>query len=178
MLQDRIAKRYAKSLFDLAQERNILEQVKQDFDMLDRLYHESADLRMLLRSPIIPSRKKWAILEKLLRGKVSEPVLQFIEIINRKGREGLLDALWAEFVVLYNRYKNITVVHLRSAAPFSDAARQTLTTRVADALKTQVQLKETVDPELIGGFAVQIEQRLFDGTVAAALQQVKREFAL
>jgi F-type H+-transporting ATPase subunit delta len=60
----------------------------------------------------------------------------------------------------------------------SDAARQTLTTRVADALKTQVQLKETVDPELIGGFAVQIEQRLFDGTVAAALQQVKREFAL
>ncbi|MBX3101258.1 MAG: ATP synthase F1 subunit delta [Bacteroidetes bacterium] len=178
MLQDRIAKRYAKSLFDLALEKNILEEVKKDFDMLDNLYHQSADLRMLLRSPIIASSHKWAILSKLLKGKVSEPVLQFIEIINRKGREGLLDNLWQEFTALYNSYKNITVVNLRTAMEFSAPAREALTRKIADALKTHVELKETVEPELIGGFAFQIDQRLYDGSVAAALQKVKREFSL
>jgi len=117
MLQDRIAHRYAKSLFELALEKDILEQVKDDLQALDDLFHKSYDLRVLLRSPVITSRKKWAVLNQLLKAKLSDTVFQFLHILTLKGREALLDFVWNEFEKLYNAHKNITVVQVQTAVP-------------------------------------------------------------
>lgn len=178
MLQDRIAYRYAKALFELAKEKNQLEQIKDDFLGLDKLYHSSADLRMLLRSPVITSRQKWTIFGQLLNGKVSQPVYQFMEIMTNKGREELLDEVWKAFLELYNVHKNITVAHVKTAIALSPQDRQALVGAIEDQLKTTVDLKETVEEDLIAGFELKIGHKLYDGTVANALRKIKREFAL
>ncbi|MCE3008827.1 MAG: ATP synthase F1 subunit delta [Bacteroidetes bacterium] len=178
MLQDRIAHRYAKSLFELALEKDILEQVKDDLQALDDLFHKSYDLRVLLRSPVITSRKKWAVLNQLLKAKLSDTVFQFLHILTLKGREALLDFVWNEFEKLYNAHKNITVVQVQTAVPLEVVDRQQLIRTLEAQLDTQVDLKEAVDPELIAGLELRIGHKLYDGTIANALRKIKQELVL
>ena len=70
MSDSRVAKRYAKPLLQLADERGKLDAVKQDLEMFVSLCEESRDLSNMLKSPIIPHLKKLSILEAVFKGKV------------------------------------------------------------------------------------------------------------
>jgi len=86
----RIAGRYAKSLLDLAQDANKLDRVKADMDGFAEAV-AVRDLKMMLKSPIITTDKKRAVIKEIFGGKVDELTMAFLNIVLTKGREAKLE---------------------------------------------------------------------------------------
>ena len=107
MLDTKVARRYAKSLLDLAKEKGELEGVNNDMKLLAQVCSSNHDLRLLLGRPIISSDKKLSVLKRVFSNKISALSMSFFDVISRKGRESYLEVIAIEFTRLYKEYKGI-----------------------------------------------------------------------
>ena len=87
MLSPRLASRYAKSILNLAKERGVMDDVVKDMRLLEETLGASKDLRIMLKSPVIPSDKKEGVIQTLFADKLSEVTYKFIHLLVVKGRE-------------------------------------------------------------------------------------------
>ena len=176
MIESKVARRYAKSLLGLAQERQIVDKVYADMERVHATCQASREFVLLMRNPIVQSDKKEAVV-KALFAKDLDPVSNaFIDIIIRKGREGYLDGIAAEYVKLYKAMKGIVTARLSTASLLDASSRQTILQLVQAAKGEQVEITEKVDPSLIGGFVLTIGDQQFDTSVSRKLRQLKNEF--
>jgi F-type H+-transporting ATPase subunit delta len=177
MSVQRIASRYAKSLLDLAVEQGKLETLAKDIEVF-RSLAANRDFYLLLKSPIIKGDKKMQILKAVFEGKLDPMMMAFLDILVRKGREGYLPEIAGAFTEQYKRLKKISNVKLTTAAPLSEEALAQILKKLRDSGATdeQVELTIVVDPSLIGGFIIELEDKLYDTSVSNKLENLKREF--
>lgn len=174
----RIAARYAKSLLDLAQEQGKLDTILGDIQAFKGAT-EQRDFFLLLKSPIVNPDKKGKILQEIFGGKFDELSMAFINIVLRKGREGYLPDIAKEFLVQYNALNKISTVKLTTAAPVTEASLAAIKTQLQGSSKTasNIEIETAVDPELIGGFVIEFDDKLYDASVAHKLAQLKKGFS-
>lgn len=176
MENERVAKRYAKSIFGLSKEKNLLETIHKDFAHIRTLVRESKEFRLLIQSPIINSLKKLEVIKKTFSNHFHTLTLTFMDIIFKRHREALLPFVAEEFTKLYQKENNITEVLLISAAPLSEEFVQQIKNKVESKLKTQVVFKYKIEPEIIGGFVLRFDGKEYDGSIASKLRKLKRQF--
>ena len=176
MSDTRVASRYAKSLLDLAQEKGMLEQVRQDMLLLDKTVQQNHDYRLMLKNPIIKHDKKLAILKAIFNGKVTDMTSLFLEIITKKNREAVLESMPAEFEKQYNLKNNIQKATITTAVPLDGKLREEFSVLVAKKTGKTIQLEEKVDPSLIGGFVLTIGDQQFDDSIKSSLQRLRNKF--
>ena len=104
MKDTRVALRYAKSLISLAEERQVLEQVKEDMLTIKLVCEENNDFTNMLKNPIVKGGMKSAVVNKIFATKVCELGLAFINIVTDKKREAILGAIAESFIMLYNKF--------------------------------------------------------------------------
>ena len=177
MKETRVALRYAKSLISLAEERNIIELVKEDMQTVLSVCEESEAFTNMLKSPIVKADRKSAILNEIFSKEVCDLSLAFLNIVVEKRREPILAAIASSFMDLYNESKKIVKATVVTAITITD----TIKTQVLAQLKlvagdSEVLLEERVDETIIGGFVLRIGGREFNASIANKLQQLKREF--
>lgn len=170
----KVASRYAKSLIDLAKEQGNLDAVKSDMEQIAAVIKSSTELQAVLSNPIIKTDKKQSILTSLFGGKVRPEILNFFEIMVRKGRSGLIYATALEFVEEYNEIKGIVNAEVTSATLLSAENFEALKTTIAQQINAQVILTNKVDPALIGGFVVKVGDRQVDVSLAGKLNKLER----
>lgn len=173
----RIASRYAKSLLDLSQETKNLDTVYEDMKSLQNAV-ENRDLYLMLKSPIINARKKKDIVQKIFGAGFDKMTMGFMNIIITKGREAYIPEISNEFVAQYNDLKSISTAILTSAAPLSEAALESIKAKLLESNITNesVQISTKVDPEILGGFIIEIGDKLYDASVAHKLETLKKKF--
>ena len=169
----RIASRYAKSLIELSKEKNQLDAAFADIKSLDNVFESSRELRLLFKSPIIPTDNKLSIAEKLFKGKISDLVYQFVVLLIKKKREAFLHEIASSFIEQFNSIKGITPVKLQSAVKL-DAQ---LVKSMIDNLKKKENLKEVVvteelDESIIGGFVLTYGDKMVDTSISRKLHQL------
>lgn len=173
----RVAQRYAKSLLGLAIERNQLEDAKNEMALIQDTIIASKELQALLASPIINTDKKVAILNEVFAGKIGELTFGFMKIITEKRRESLLQEIAQAFVAQYNKEKGIHVATITAASPLDENTRKALTDKIQSVTGGTVQIIEEVNPDLIGGFVLHVDNKQFNGSLAHQIKQLRREFS-
>ena len=156
----KLAGRYAKSLIDLAKERNQVEAIYNDALYFNAIA-ENNDFAVMMRSPVIPVDKKQTIFQAIFGNKVSDITTSFFKIVISKGRESFLKEIMNEVINQYNELKGITKVHFTSA--------------VSSTLKN-VDLTTKVDEKLIGGFVLEFDNNIFDSSVLKDLNDIRKQF--
>jgi F-type H+-transporting ATPase subunit delta len=172
----KVATRYAKSLIDLAEEQNLLEEVKTDMVLFVQTLKANSTLNAVLKNPIVSPQKKAIILATIFTGKVQSDTLSFFKVMVDKMRSGILYDTAKEFEAQYNLKKNIVKAVIVSAVPLSDINRAEAVEIVKKATSGEVLLEEKVDPKLIGGFILTVGDRQFDTSIASTLNKLKRGF--
>lgn len=170
------ANRYAKSLLDLSVEQGKLEEVYKDMDSVAKTLAGSRDLMVMLKSPVIKPESKSKVLTEVFSGNVGEMTFKFIALITEKGRESLLGGIASAFVLQYKAFKNISQAEVISAAPLDGESKtkvEALLQKLAPGLS---ELKESIDPELIGGFVIKVGDQMIDASVSTQLRELRREF--
>jgi len=177
MPNPRLATRYAKSLIDLAKERNQLEAVYNDMLFLQALCKVSRDFSNLLRSPVVKPDKKEAIVTAVTKGKIGELTAAFNKLLINKGRESNLPEITVAFIDQYKQLKDIHTVKLTTAAPVSEEIKKQLISRIQSQTNmSNIDLETEVDEELIGGFVLEIGDQLVDASILYDLNKIKKQF--
>jgi len=177
MLNPRVASRYAKSLLDLAVEQGQLERVHADMLYLQQLTNGSRDFLNLLRSPVIKADTKIRTINAVTAGKVSDLTTAFIQLMTSKAREAVLPEIITSFINQYKERKGIKTVRLTTAVPVSESLKNEIINQVKKSGGfDNLELLETVDPNIIGGFVLQAGDKLIDASIAYDLRNISRQF--
>lgn len=175
----RIASRYAKSLIDLAQEKGNLDRVLEDIKYFQAVCEENGEFLRLLKSPIVSGSKKGNIFKAIFSERFDEVSNSFLAILLRKGREFYLPEIADEFMEQYRKLNNITNVKVTTAVKLSDDALAGIKKKLEEssATSSNIEITTAVNADLIGGFVIEFEDRLFDSSVAHQLEQLRKEFS-
>lgn len=177
MPNPRLATRYAKSLIDLANEKGELEKIYADMQWLLAVTKSNRDFVNLLRSPIIKGDTKKKIVDAVIGGQLSSITSSFITLLIKKGRESNLPEIVPAFIAQYKEQKNIQIVKLTTAVPVNDAVKKAITEQVKKSSGFEhIELEEKVDKDIIGGFVLQVGDKLVDASVAYDLRAIARQF--
>jgi F-type H+-transporting ATPase subunit delta len=177
MADSKAVSRYVKSLLDLAVERGVLEQVHQDMKAFDKVLSENRALVTTLRSPIIKHYKKKNILDALFGDRFNVLTLSFFRIITEKNREKLLPMIAQEFHNAYNEHEGIGKASVVTATPLDQELREEIIALAKKVVgKSSVELKEEVDPSIIGGFILNAGSQQIDSSIKHKLKIVQLNF--
>ncbi len=146
--------------------------------MFSKIVDENRSFALMLRNPIIKHDKKRDVLEKIFKGKVHSLTMSIFDIITKKNREPLLPSIAKEFHNAYNEYKGVGKATVVTATPL-DAKLRTEFEQMVKSLseKKQVELIESVDPDMIGGFVLNIGDRQIDASIKNKLKALQVKFS-
>jgi F-type H+-transporting ATPase subunit delta len=173
MNEGKISVRYAKALFLSAVEKKLLENVYRDMLFIAEVC-KLGQLREVLDSPIIFPSKKKKILHGILEKEVEGITMSLIDLLVLNGRESFLPAVARVFRDDTLRYRGITETYLTTAVPVNDRIKKQITELVSSVFKTKVELKETVDKEIIGGFILKVDDNYIDASVRNKLRKISK----
>ncbi len=177
MNNPRLAVRYAKSLLDLAVEKDQLDVVYNDIKLLQSICKSNPDFITLLNSPIISEHKKNSIIDAVTVGKLSAITTAFIKLLGVKSRESNLPEIVTAFLEQYNTVRQIHKVKLTTAIPINDELKNSFLKKIKASNNIEnIELETTVDDKIIGGFVFEMEGRLVDASVSRDLKDVKKQF--
>lgn len=169
-----VGRRYAKALLDLAREQGQLDAVLRDVGALSDAWKTSAELREVVRNPVLPRPALKGMVEVLMEKMgVSTLVRNTVKLLADKGRlsslEDVLHALEQSAEAETGRVR----VEVTSARPLSDAYYTQLSEKLQRVTDRQVVLVKKQDPSLIGGVVTRVGDLVFDGSLSNRLSELK-----
>lgn len=177
MLNPRLAGRYAKSIIDLAVERDQLEVVYNDMQYLQAVCKASREFVILLKSPVVSIDRKNSAITAVTTGRISELTAAFNRLLINKNREFYLPEIVNAFIDQYNAIKGIHRVRLTTAAPVSDEVKKAIVSKITKETSLEhIELESVVKEEIIGGFILEFNNNLVNVSVQRDLRDLKTQF--
>lgn len=174
----KVASRYAKALLELSVEKNVLEAVISDFKTLLSITEQNREVGLTLGSPIVNYDKKFNILKALLGKSANTITLSFFDLVTRKKRSNVLIATSKEFLRQYNDFKGIQVAEVTTTLPLTDDLRKQIIEVVKEISGLdKVELIEKIDKDLIAGFVLKVNDKLWDDSLSGKLRKLRMQFA-
>ncbi|MCU0417942.1 MAG: ATP synthase F1 subunit delta [Cytophagaceae bacterium] len=174
MKEQRVAARYAKSLLDLAAEYNLLEQVYQDMKGVLHICTIEPLFVTVMHNPIVAEGKKQAILTQLFQGRIQDISLRLLLLMARKKREAIVKEIAQEFILLYQAKVGIVQAEVITVEPLTDSQRENFISMVRRDGQTRVELTETINASIVGGFILKIGDKQVDQSIASKLTKLKQ----
>jgi F-type H+-transporting ATPase subunit delta len=172
--RDTAARRYAEAAFEVAMRDGTLERWRDELDLAASVAGDERALRVLA-NPAISADRRASALVAMLGGRVSDPVLNLIRLLLRRGRIEQLPRVAAEFRRLDDDRQGITHATATSATALTPDEVRELTQRLEQSTGGRIALDVQVDPDLLGGLVVRVGDRLIDGSVRGRLERLRNQ---
>lgn len=176
MHNSQVNTRYARALYLLADEKNILESVRKDMDTIIQLMLENKEIEELLDHPVIKSSKKQQILHDIFKDNVSDETMSFINLTIKNRREKHLKNICRDFISTYKKKRGIRTAVLTTSFSLSRTHEEKIKKQIENAFKSPVELDTKVDKSIIGGMLIQVDDKQLDLSVARQIQELKEQF--
>jgi F-type H+-transporting ATPase subunit delta len=169
-----LAGRYAKALFELADEKQELDAVAGDLRSVQELIDASSDLRTAISSPLIPREAQGrAVAEVLTQAGIGETVRNFVGVVANHRRLFALPGMIRGYLAELARRRGEATARVVSARPLGEGQANAVTESLKKAMGAKVAVDFSVDPALIGGLVVHVGSRMIDSSVRTRLQKLQ-----
>lgn len=172
-----VAPRYAKALFALAKEGQVLERTA---DEMSRLVAVTDDplLKPVLSSPLLSAARRRELARTLAHElQLSDLLTRFLGLLADHQRLGELPAMSEHFQRLLDREFGRVRITIRSATPLDPTQHDQLVAAFAQVTGKQVLPNVMVDGDLLGGVIVEVEGKVYDGSVRTQLDRLVKELS-
>ncbi len=115
MADYKVSMRYATSLIGLAVEKNMMDTISGDIELILSAMQQSRELAKALKNPVIRPETKVVILDEIFKSKVNAETMHFVRFLVKKGRENLLQEIAEKFLELRDERAGIVNVNIRTA---------------------------------------------------------------
>jgi F-type H+-transporting ATPase subunit delta len=168
------AKRYAKAVFDLASEAGELDKITDEFRAISALVDGHAELKLALTNPLVDPAQRKALIKTILdRLNVSQLTKNAVLLITDHRRSDVLGQIAVELARLSHEKAGRIQAEVISAQPLSEAQYQRVSAALEKWTGRKISLTRKVDANLIGGVVVRVGDRVFDGSVATRLRELR-----
>lgn len=175
MSQSVAAQRYAQALFELAQKNGQTGQIQADLLELKKVFQTNKELGQLLDSPRLKTAKKKELLADLFKG-ANQLILNTLFVMLDKKRIDEVVNLVDEFTAYSNDAAGIAETKVYSTRLLTADESQAISTAFAQKIgKQALRIENIIDPSLLGGIRLQIGNIIYDSSVSAKLERLKRD---
>lgn len=169
-----VARVYAEAAWNLAGKTDSAEEFVEEYDSFIRdLVDKNASFDRFLSIPTISRDQRQGVLERTLRGKMSDLLLNFLLTLNRHDRLGLVRACQDALHELLDGKKGAVTVQVRSAVPLSQDLQDAVEAVVREKFNVVPRLSLAVDPDLLGGLWIRVGDTILDRTLRTNLRKLR-----
>lgn len=173
----RAAIRYAKAVLQQASESNTQEVVFGDMQSVYHTIQNSRDLQLALQSPVIMEEDKRKVLLDIFKDQ-GELMHSMINVLVNNKRASILAEVSKSYIELYQEQQGVKDVTVITAISLTDAMEKKVMAKVKELTGSDsVNLKNIIDPKILGGFVLRIGDVQYNASIANQLGNLKREFS-
>ena len=176
MKNSKTANRYAKALLELSLEKGNLDAVNGNMQVLSDTINESADLRSLIKNPTVKEEEKNTIFTALFGKTFDADTMNFISLLTKNKRTEILPEITQQFITQYRANKNIVTAEVTSATELDEEQKKSIIALLKH--DGEVEMVETINPALIGGFIVKVGDKQIDASIATKFKNLRKEISL
>ena len=175
MENNKVALRYARALFDSTPDT--IDAVYTDLQQIADAFSSNNDLPSFMENPGIPQAEKLGIIDSQFKG-LNPWVNKLVKLLIENRRVGALPMIATSLRDQINTRDNVALAEVVTAVELDDE----LKTRVRQGLEktlgfSRVELETRVDPGLLGGVVVKVQDRIIDGSYIGRLEDLRKQVA-
>jgi F-type H+-transporting ATPase subunit delta len=141
---------------------------------LHNLILENRELSMLFKSPVIKKIPKASVIKKIFSKKIDALLLNFMILLIKNGRENFADDILKTFLEIIDRKKGIIKPVFTTAVELKETERKNIKKRIDDVTRKNSMTVYNLNPELLGGFTVRIDDTVYDGSIKRQLELMRK----
>ena len=173
-MQSRAAIRYAKAMYDIANEENSINEVYKDMNFINELNSGSLEFKNLLSNSQINFKDKKKLILSLIK-QSNALTEKLIDLLIHNKRVKIIGDIASSFIQLYNKYNNIKEATIITASPINNELESKILSMINIKDAKSVNLTNVVNPNIIGGFIIRFDGKEYNASVKQNLNNLKTE---
>jgi F-type H+-transporting ATPase subunit delta len=173
---EEIAEVYARALFEVSREKDVLDRVHDELGEFADALSENRELQVFLFSPYFSSEEKKEGVRRIV-SDADERLLNFLELLAERHRMPALFRIRRNFDGMWAEENKLLPVIVTSAVDLDESLVQDIGNRIEEQTGRRVELSSNVDPDVLGGLQVRVGNMVLDATVRNRLEQLRKQVA-
>ncbi|PDH43404.1 MAG: ATP synthase F1 subunit delta [Flavobacteriales bacterium MED-G15] len=174
MKSGRAALRYAKALLDYSLESQKENNVFEEMQEIQSVMENNPALAQALNNPVLPSKQKRQLMDEIFKER-SKITISLFDLLSQNNREGILEAVAYQYIVLFNKHQGKVSATVTTAVPLDKVLEEQVLQKAAELSPLKIELKNIVDPTIKGGFILRVGDLQYNASVAERMKTLKRE---
>ena len=171
-----VSKTYGEALFELAVEENKTTVLMEEIQGLQDVLAENPELDKLMKHPGIPKQDKLKVVENVFKGRVSDELTGFLEIVIAKERYGELQAIFSYFIDKVKEIQKIGVAYVTTAVELNEAQKANVKKKLLETTSyLSMEMHYDVDTSLIAGMVIRIGDRVVDSSIRTKINELTKQ---
>jgi F-type H+-transporting ATPase subunit delta len=171
---EELAQVYARSLFQVAKEQDVLDEIKEQLSIWADALGENRSLQTFFFSPRFSSAEKKQAIRRIIDG-ADERFLNFLELLAERHRLPVTFRIRRDFDELWREERKLLNVEVTSAVELDQSVVSSIGQRIQDRTGRQIELTSKVDPDIIGGLVLRVGNKVADASVRGRLTRLRRQ---
>jgi len=173
---EEIAQVYARSLFEVAIERDELDEIREQLAAFADAMHDNRQLAVFFFSPYFSVNEKKDGLARTVTGATPE-FDNFLQALIERHRMPAIFRIRTEFETLWEHERRLLPVHVTSAVELEESLVESLGQRIGQQVDREVQMSSEVDPDILGGVVLRVGNVILDASIKNRLEQLRKQVA-
>ena len=171
---DIISNRYGSALYNLASEKKCIDEILNDFEIVQKILNESSELRKVIKSPLVNSEEKLKILLKIFSSlKFNDLTITFLKVLDNNKRISNLSSIILQFKKLNSEKRGDIAADITSANELSEEEKNNISNELKNTLGQKLSLNFDVDKDIIGGLIIKVGSKMIDTSIANKINKLK-----
>jgi len=173
---EEIAEVYGRSLFEVAQEHDKVDLIREQLGQFADALGENRDLAVFYFSPYFSTQEKKDSLKRVLDG-ADQTLENFLDLLIDKHRMPAVFRIRRYFDGLWARANKILPVQIKTAIELDDGVAKSIGDRIAQDTGQKIELTATVDPDILGGIVLRVGNSILDASIRNRLETLRKHVA-
>lgn len=171
-----VSKTYGDALFELAIEENRIDELFEEVLGLKTVLNDNPDFSKLMNHPKVDKEEKRAVTESVFKGRVSDEVMGFLEIIITNNRYSEIFEVLDYFIKRVKEYKRIGMAYVTTPMPLDDNQKASVEKKLLETTSySSMEMNYIIDESLIGGMVIRIGDKVVDSSIKTKLNDLTKE---
>jgi F-type H+-transporting ATPase subunit delta len=164
---------YASSLFEVAQEHEIIEDIFDVLSFISDKFKEDERFYQFFTSAKVGKEEQKKVIENIYDGKINDELLSFLKILIDKNRTSSIFKIKDVYAKLLDQHRNVKRVTVESVVELTDEHKTKLIHKLSDLTGSEIILTNVIKPEILGGVIMRIENEIIDASVLSKLNNIQ-----
>jgi F-type H+-transporting ATPase subunit delta len=173
---EEIAQVYARALFEVAEERDLLDQIHDELTQFADALSDNRQLAVFFFSPYFSTEEKKEGLKKAVTG--ADPAfMNFLEALIERHRMPAIFRIKDRYQDMWEDARDLLPVQVTSAVKLDSSTVERIGDRIGEQTKRTVELSSQVDPDILGGIVLRVGNVILDASIRNRLEQLRKQVA-